>query len=58
MDLIKSHMLGADQFIELILTRERNETWNEVDFERREYTTTTTTDGHGGETLGNLSIWS
>ena len=23
-------MLGADQFIEFIFTRDRNETWNEV----------------------------
>ena len=28
---MNTHMLGADQFIEFIFTRDRNETWNEVD---------------------------
>ena len=28
---MKTPILGADQFIELILIRDRNETWNEVD---------------------------
>ena len=28
---MKTYMLGADQFIEFIFTRNRNETWNEVD---------------------------
>ena len=28
---LKTHMLGTDQFIEFIFTRDKNETWNEVD---------------------------
>ena len=28
---MKIHMLGADQFIKLIFTHDRNEMWNEVD---------------------------
>ena len=28
---MKAHMLRADHFIEFIFTRDRNETWNEVD---------------------------
>ena len=33
---LKTHMLGTDQFIEFIFTRDRNEMWNEW-FELREY---------------------
>ena len=29
---MKIHMLAADQFIKLIFTHDRNEMWNEVDF--------------------------
>ena len=28
---MKTHMLGADQFFEFIFTRNKNETWTEVD---------------------------
>ena len=34
---MKTPTLGADQFMEFVLTRDRNETWNEVDFELQEY---------------------
>ena len=34
---MKTPTLGADQFMEFILTRDRNEMWNEVDFELQEY---------------------